>query len=382
MDATTVSTTTGAATLRSGPEALQRVGVAFLRQFGLVCAAWTGLLAITAPTVERPGVLWGAVGVTAGWALVSYAIPSTVVWGGGWLVVATMLELAGPAAGTDGWSVVGGATFLIIAAAALSGRRRLVVAVVLVLSVAALLRPALSPGWNVGGGLSTLLIFGLGATALTWLTRLVTATVAERDRLAQSLARAERETAVAAERAEAAARLHDSVLQTLTRLERSAPDPASATLAATASADLRAFLRQAQGSGQLRALLDRVVMEAAGEERRRVRMTFAGADLDVDPGLVRLADAVAEAVRNAVRHTDGPVQVMGEVDEHHVTVWIADRGPGLDLAAVPPDRLGIRESVVGRLERVGGTAELTPTASGTEWRLRVPRPPPAEPDGP
>jgi signal transduction histidine kinase len=377
MEATSTSTTSDRTTLRSGPEALQRVGIRFLRQFGLVCAAWTALLVLTAPTVARPTVLWGATGITVAWALVSLAVTSTMAWGAGWLVVATMLELAGPAAGTDGWSVVGGATFLVIAAAALSGRRRLVVGVVLVLSVAALLRPVLSPGWNVGGGISTLLILGLGATALTWLTRLVTATVAERDRLATSLAEAEREAAVAAERAEAAARLHDSVLQTLTRLERSAPDPASATLAATASADLRAFLRRTQDPGRLRELLDRVVMEAAGTERRRVGITFAGTDLEVDTALSRLADATGEAVRNAIRHTDGPVQVMGEVDRGRVTVWVSDRGGGLDLDALPPDRLGVRESIVGRVVRAGGTAELTPTTTGTEWCLRVPRPRPS-----
>jgi signal transduction histidine kinase len=373
MEPISTSSTSGEATLRSGPEALQRVGMRFLRRFGLLCAAWTGLLAVTAPTAERPAVLWGAVAVTAGWALVALAVPSTVLWGAGWLAAATMLELAGPAAGTDGWSLVGGATFLVIAAAALSGRRRLVVGVVLVLSAAALLRPVLSPGWNVGGGISTLLILTLGATALTWLTRLVTTTVAERDRLAASLARAEREAAVAAERAEATARLHDSVLQTLTRLERSAPDPATASLAATASADLRAFLRQAPGGDRLRALLDRVVMEAAGTERRRVRIAFAGTDLEVGTDLARLADAASEAVRNAVRHTDGPVRVTGEVDRDHVTVWVSDRGTGLDLEALPADRLGVRESIVGRLERIGGSAELTPTTTGTEWRLRLPR---------
>jgi signal transduction histidine kinase len=381
MDATspaatplTAATSLAAAqpSLRSGPEALQRVGLTFLKQFGLVCAAWTTLLVVTAPHVERPATLWAAAAVTVGWAAVSWPL-SPRSWGTGWLVVATLLELAGPAAGTRGWSVVGGATFLVIAAAALSGRRRLVVAVVVILSAAALARPLLSPGWNVGGGISTLLIFGLGATALTWLTRLVTTTVAERDRLAARLADAQRDAAVNAERAEAAARLHDSVLQTLTQLERSAPDPDSATLAATASADLRAFLRQGPGARRLRTALDRAVMEAAGSERRRVRVTFAGPDLAVDTPLERLADAAAEAVRNAVRHTDGPVQVMGEVDRQVVTVWVADRGPGFDLDALPADRLGVRESIIGRLERAGGTAELARTSAGAEWRLRLPR---------
>jgi signal transduction histidine kinase len=375
MDDTTSASRAREATLRSGPEALQRVGLMFLRQFGLVCAAWTVLLVATTPSAEHPRLLWAAAAVTVGWAAISFVVRPALVWGAGWLVTATLLELAGPAAGTDGWSVVGGATFLVIAAAALSGRRRLVVAVVVVLSVAALVRPVLSPGWNVGGGISTLLIFALGATALTWLTRLITATVAERDRLATRLAAAEREAAVTAERAEAAARLHDSVLQALTQLERGAGDPTTASLAATASADLRAFLRQGPGAGRLRALLDRRVMEAAGEDRRRVRFGYAGADLDVDPRLDRLAEAVAEAVRNAMAHTDGSVQVMGEVDQRHVTVWVADRGPGFDLQALPPDRLGVRESIVGRLERAGGEAELSRTPTGAEWRLRVPRAP-------
>lgn len=380
MDATTTSTSTGEVTLRSGPEALQRVALRFLRQFGLVCAAWTALLAVTAPTVEHPRVLWTAVAVIVGWAVVSFAVRPAPLWGAGWLLVATLLELTGPAAGTGGWSVVGGATFLVIAAAALSGRRRTVVAVVAVLSGAALARPLLSPGWNVGGGVSTLLIFALGATALTWLTRLVTATVAERDRLAGRLAAAEREAAVTAERAEAAARLHDSVLQTLTQLERAAGDPTSASLAATASADLRAFLRQGPGSGRLRSLLDANVRDAAGEERHRVRFAYAGGDLEVDERLSMLADAAAEAVRNALVHTDGPVQVMGEVDEQQVTVWVADRGTGFELDRLPEDRLGVRESIVGRLQRAAGTAELSRTSTGAEWRLRVPRGTPAVPD--
>jgi signal transduction histidine kinase len=360
--------------LGPGAATLRQVALRFLRRFGLVCAGWTLLLAVTTPHAERPAVVWAAAGLVAVWALVSLAITSPLLWGAGWLVVASLLELAGPAAGTDGWSLVGGATFLVIAAAAVSGRRRMVVVVVAVLSATALARPLLAPGWNIGGGLSTLLIFALGATGLTWLVRVVTDTVEERDRLASELARAERDTAVAAERAEAAARLHDSVLQTLSQLERSASEPDSARLAAAASADLRAFLRHGPGQqDRLRTGLEQQVLAAAGSERGRVRLAAAGEDPPCDEALTRLVQAAAEAVRNAIAHTTGRVSVMCEATATQVTVWVADEGTGFDPDDVPADRLGVRESIVGRLERAGGSATLARTRQGAEWQLSLPR---------
>jgi signal transduction histidine kinase len=362
-------------TLRPGPVALREVALRFLRHFGLVCAGWAGLLAATAPSVERPALLWAVVAGTAGWAVVSLAVGPWWWWGAGWLVVAIALELAGPAAGTDGWSVVGGATFLVIAAAAVSGRRRVVVAVVAVLSAAAMARPALSPGWNVGGGISTLLIFVLGATALTWLMRTLTATAAEHERLTAELAAADRDRAVTAERAEAAARLHDSVLQTLAQLERSARDDREvARLAASASADLRSFLREDRNQGlTLLAAVEEAVRRGAGDDRGRVRFVPVGADVPCDERLGMLVDAVGEAVRNAVTHTDGPVRVTAETDgADGATVWISDRGPGVDPESLPEDRLGVRESIIGRVERAGGTATAARTPGGFEWELRLP----------
>ena len=360
--------------LGPGAATLRQVALRFLRRFGLVCAGWTLLLAVTTPDAERPQIVWAAAGMVTVWALVSLAVTNPWWWGAGWLVVASLLELAGPAAGTDGWSLVGGATFLVIAAAAVSGRRRLVVVVVVVLSAAALARPLFSPGWNIGGGLSTLLIFALGATGLTWLVRVVADTVEERDRLASQLARAEREAAVAAERAEAAARLHDSVLQTLSRLEHSASDPGSSRLAAAASADLRAFLRHGAGQqDRLRTRLEQQVLAAAGSERGRIRLATAGEDPLCDEALTRLVEAAAEAVRNAIAHTAGRVSVMCEATAAQVTVWVADEGGGFDPDDVPADRLGVRESIVGRLERAGGSATLTRTRQGAEWQLSLPR---------
>lgn len=349
---------------------LRTVAWSFLRKFGLVCAAWTVTLVAASPAGNQT-LLWATAATVVVWAAVSMALP-TVWWGAGWLVVATALELAGPAAGTGGWSVVGGATFLVIAAAAVHGRRRVVLGVVVVLSAAALARPLLSPGWNAAGGVSTLLIFALGATALTWMMRLIVGTVAERDRLAADLARAEQDRAVAAEREEAAARLHDSVLQTLAQLERTAPDAGTAQLAATASSDLRRFLRHRPSDDEFLAELERTVHNAAGAERSRLGLATVGGDRPCDERHGLLVAAAAEAVRNAVVHTEGPVRVTCEMSATSTVVWVSDRGRGFDPDEVAEDRLGVRESIVGRMRRAGGDAVPRRRAAGFEWELHLP----------
>ena len=51
-----------------------------------------------------------------------------------------------------------------------------------------------------------------------------------------------------------------------------------------------------------------------------------------------------------------------------------DRGPGFDLDAVPQDRLGVRQSIVGRMERHGGHAQIiSAPGTGSEVRLVMPR---------
>ena len=76
---------------------------------------------------------------------------------------------------------------------------------------------------------------------------------------------------------------------------------------------------------------------------------------------------------NAARHGGGAVSVFAEVDESVVEVFVRDRGPGFVVDDVPPDRRGVRESIVGRMARNGGTAEIvTAPGAGTQVRLRLP----------
>ena len=68
------------------------------------------------------------------------------------------------------------------------------------------------------------------------------------------------------------------------------------------------------------------------------------------------------------------MQLYAEVGEQRTEVFVRDRGPGFDPDAVPEDRRGLRESIVGRMDRHGGTAEIRSTpGEGTEVRLRLPR---------
>lgn len=355
----------------SAPDTLRADALRFLRRFGLVAAAWSTLLAATAPSVDRPAVLWTGIAIIWIWAVASQAVDDARAWWLGWFAVAVGAELLGPLADTNGWSVVGGVSFIVLAGAALSGRRRVVVATVAVLAVVAIVRGVVAPGWNVGGGIGTILIFGFGGLALAWLVRAIQAGQRERDRLATEVVEAQQRQAVMAEREEAAARLHDSVLQTLTAIQRADTPAEQQRLAEQASSQLRSFIRRRPevGTTSLRNHLDEVVTAAAAG--RPVTVAAAG-DAPLDERGRLLVEAAREAVCNAVEHTAGAVRVFLEATDDAIAVWVADDGDGFDLDSVPDDRLGIRNSIVGRMSRAGGTATLTSTEDGSEWELRLP----------
>ncbi|MDZ7705093.1 MAG: ATP-binding protein [Trueperaceae bacterium] len=353
-------------------DALREAALRFLRRFGLVAAAWATLLGLTVPGgVQRTGVLAVGLAILWAWALASQVVRDPYMWWGGWFVVAIGLELLGPLARTGGSSLAGGVSFLVLAGVALSLRRAWVAATVAVLAVVALLRPLVNDAWTIGGSISTVLLFVFGGLAVTWLMEVVARAQAERDRLTAALNEAEREAAVARERSEAAARLHDSVLQTLTAIGRTEDPTASARLARRAGQELRDFLRRAshgEGHDDLGDALRAAVTAAA--DGGAVGVSIVG-DHHLDDAGTALVDAAAEAVRNAVRHGQPPVRVLLERADDELVCWVSDRGEGFDPTAVDPDRLGVRRSIVARLETIGGSARLT-TEHGCEWRLAVP----------
>ncbi|KRE74307.1 ATP-binding protein [Arthrobacter sp. Soil762] len=176
------------------------------------------------------------------------------------------------------------------------------------------------------------------------------------------------------ERAEIAAHLHDSVLQTLALIQRRAANEHDVVrLARAQERELRSWLFQDPGkeAGQLSDRIKAVGAEVEDSLGNAVEVVSVG-DTAMTESHEALVQASREAMLNASRHGGGTVSVYLEVSDGRTEIFIKDRGPGFDLQEVPEDRLGVRESIIGRMKRHGGTASITSTPDGTEVRLGMP----------
>jgi signal transduction histidine kinase/phage shock protein PspC (stress-responsive transcriptional regulator) len=193
-------------------------------------------------------------------------------------------------------------------------------------------------------------------------------------RLWSDLRHEQAERARATERADIAAHLHDSVLQTLALIQRKADDPAAvAQLARAQERELRSWLYAGPAGSD--ATLAAAVAEAAHEVEdlhgTPIELVATG-DRPLDAGGQALVRAVRESLLNAVRHGAAPVAVYVEIGPGGVEAFVRDHGPGFDLDDVPDDRLGVRQSILGRMERHGGTARVRRLEQGTEVSLTLP----------
>jgi signal transduction histidine kinase/phage shock protein PspC (stress-responsive transcriptional regulator) len=178
------------------------------------------------------------------------------------------------------------------------------------------------------------------------------------------------------ERADVAAHLHDSVLQTLALIQRRSGDPkAVAALARTQERELRDWLYTAAGADPttLRAALREAANEVETAHTMPVEVVVVG-DVLLDEHVSALVRASREAMLNAAKHSgDGRVDVYAEVTMDAVDVFVRDRGRGFDPDEVPPDRMGVRGSMLGRMARHGGSVTIASVADqGTEIRLQLP----------
>ncbi|MFC8591513.1 PspC domain-containing protein [Streptomyces atroolivaceus] len=188
----------------------------------------------------------------------------------------------------------------------------------------------------------------------------------------------------AQERAEVAAHVHDSVLHTLTLIQRNADDGGEVRrLARAQERELRNWLYNPEGTGKEEAeepsTLAEAVKRAAAEVEDKhgvpLEVIVVG-DCPLDEKLAAQMQAAREAMVNAAKYggEGGAVQVFAEVEGRTVFVSVRDRGPGFDLDAVPDDRMGVRESIIGRMQRNGGTARLRSVpGGGTEVELEMER---------
>lgn len=174
------------------------------------------------------------------------------------------------------------------------------------------------------------------------------------------------------ERADIAAHLHDSVLQTLTLIQRQSDDPNVIRLARGQERELRQWLFR--GHTPAEATLASAVADMAHEVEDRhgvpVELVVTG-DAPLDASTAALVAALREAMVNAASHARPPISAYLEVGPQQVEAYVRDRGSGFDLDLVPQDRQGIRESIVGRMQRHGGQARVRSMSDGTEIALTM-----------
>ncbi len=214
--------------------------------------------------------------------------------------------------------------------------------------------------------LLSVLVTGVGMAVLfgPWVWRLVADLGAERSKRIRE-----------EERADMAAHLHDSVLQTLALIQRTDDPRRVVTLARVQERELRRWLYDSTPADG-RELLSRALQKEADRIERTfdvpVELVTVG-DRPVDDRVRAMVAAAGEAVTNAARHSGADlVSVYSEVTAGSADVWISDLGRGFDTSRIAADRRGIAESIVGRMQNHGGSATVSSElGEGTEVHLRL-----------
>jgi signal transduction histidine kinase len=191
--------------------------------------------------------------------------------------------------------------------------------------------------------------------------------------------RAEREARIREqERAELAAMIHDQVLHTLTLIQRNPGDTKTVLrLARGQERTLRNWLYKPAASPTERfsAAIEQAAAEVEDTYAIAVESVVVGDDLPVDERIEALVAAAREAMVNAARHAQvTTLSLYAEAEDEQVSVFVRDRGVGFDPSTVDEQRHGVRGSILGRMERHGGRAEIrSKPGNGTEVRLSMPR---------
>ena len=171
--------------------------------------------------------------------------------------------------------------------------------------------------------------------------------------------------------------LHDSVLQSLVLIQRSDDPRRMVSLARRQERELRAWLYGAAPIGDpqsLHAAIEVLTTELEADHDIRIEAVIVG-DQPLDDASRVLIAALREALVNAARHAEvDRIDVFVEADDTELTGFVRDTGIGFDPATIPQDRHGINDSIVGRVQRFGGTAVIESHAgTGTEVEIRIPR---------
>ena len=314
---------------RLGPGAILRRGGANWK-----VAAGVGLLVLALLLALRSAGLWFSDAVV--WPVALGASGVALLWRQAGALPVPAASGRSPRTVLGIGLILGGAVVFLSATNAIRGLGHLAVALIVVL-------------------IGSALVFG------PWWVRLSQALTTERAARIRSQ-----------ERAEVAAHLHDSVLQTLALIQRRADDPRQVTqLAREQERDLRAWLNEQETAPG--AELGAALRAAAAEVERLHAVPVEVVVVGEAPVAAPLVAAAREAMLNAARWSGADkVDVFAEIGEGKASVFVRDRGTGFDPGAVPADRRGVRESIEGRMARHGGTARVESSpGAGTEVELEL-----------
>lgn len=378
-----------AAAMRAAVEPSRDVEGPLLRAiigYRLVSAAWLtllGLILITdqdAPP-DSPEPIAVIIGVVLLWSAIAtvIAIRTPRLLGAPWFIVVDAAVAIASVLSADwaGTFVFAGGYPLAAVFAALQSRGTFHgMAVAGSLSLAALIR--LGTLTNVTAAqVSVVIVYLIAGGVAAWTFAIIRRADRQRNQAEEALIAERTERARAEERTRMAARIHDSVLQTLALIQREGDDPRRVRqLARRQERELREWLfgpsEPTAGTGLKDAL---AAMCAEVEEMTGIKaaLVVVGAAAP-GPGIDALAKAAREAVLNAAKHADvDEVSVYGEATNDAISVYVRDRGRGFVPGDVGRDRRGVAESIVARMDSVGGRAELvTEPDRGTEVRLYLP----------
>ena len=177
------------------------------------------------------------------------------------------------------------------------------------------------------------------------------------------------------ERADMTAHLHDGVLQTLALIQLHADDQQTVfSLARSQERELREWLYQERTTSDrsVNAGLKEIAAHVEDTHGKPIEVVTVG-DARPSAQTDALLDATQQALINAVAHGGEPISVYCEASSKLVEVFVRDHGNGFDVNAIPANRLGIRESIIGRIKRRGGTVEIVSRPQwGTEVRMHMP----------
>ncbi len=195
--------------------------------------------------------------------------------------------------------------------------------------------------------------------------------------LGHDLADERRNRIRADERTDVAAHLHDSVLQTLALIQRTDDPKRMVTLARAQERDLRNWLYGPRGNSATVGIRQAIEDAASNVEESHdvpVEVVVVG-DTALDDRTAALVAAAGEAITNAAKHSGAPkVSVFAEVRDDAAEVFVTDQGLGFDTESIPEGRHGITDSLIGRMQRHGGEADISSEpGEGTEVRLTLPR---------